>query len=88
MLNLEITNCKTNQTYDVLFYGDDAQIENNAVQFYLSHCYTHIMETDSNLSQFPRLFDLMHPTCEHGLSANLCYGPSHYCSDEEIAAGW
>lgn len=29
------------------------------------------------------------PTCEHGMSAQLCYGPDHYPSAaEEMAMGW
>jgi hypothetical protein len=31
----------------------------------------------------PRLYDL----CQHGLSADTCYGPDHNCSPEEIAQG-
>lgn len=37
---------------------------------------------------YPRLYERLHPTCEHGLSADLCYGPAHYASDFEIAQGW
>lgn len=32
---------------------------------------------------------LLFPTCEHGLSADLCWGPNHYpTADEERAMGW
>lgn len=27
-------------------------------------------------------------TCEHGMSASLCFGPAHYASDAEIRQGW
>jgi hypothetical protein len=34
------------------------------------------------------LYDLLYPTCPHGMSADLCYGPQHYYYDEdEQAAG-
>lgn len=26
--------------------------------------------------------------CEHGMSAQNCYGPAHYASSGEIRAGW
>lgn len=32
------------------------------------------------------LIDLLCPLCEHGLSANNCYGPQHYYYDEEEQA--
>lgn len=33
--------------------------------------------------------DLLYPTCEHGLSLELCHGPDHYMSaDQERAMGW
>lgn len=38
--------------------------------------------------KYPRLWMTLYPTCEHGLSASNCYGPSHDCSPEEIAQGW
>jgi hypothetical protein len=28
-----------------------------------------------------RLYRFLHPTCEHGLSADLCAGPYHYPQD-------
>ncbi len=37
---------------------------------------------------YPRLYAALNPTCEHGMSAWLCYGPAHYASDAEIAMGW
>lgn len=30
---------------------------------------------------FPKVLALLNPTCEHGLSANLCAGPGHYPID-------
>jgi hypothetical protein len=35
------------------------------------------------------LAEYFFPTCEHGMSAQLCYGPNHYPSAaEEMAMGW
>lgn len=31
-----------------------------------------------------RLLKLLYPTCEHGLSADLCYGPGHYAPDSVV----
>jgi hypothetical protein len=41
-----------------------------------------------NGNVYPTLYERLHPTCEHGLSADLCYGPAHYASDYEISQGW
>lgn len=37
---------------------------------------------------YPQLYARLNPTCEHGMSAWLCYGPAHYVSDDELARGW
>jgi hypothetical protein len=39
-------------------------------------------------NKYPRLYRKLYPTCDHGMSAWLCYGSAHYASDAEIAAGW
>lgn len=39
--------------------------------------------------QWAALCDLLFPTCEHGMSADLCWGPNHYPTrEEEMARGW
>lgn len=39
--------------------------------------------------QWDALYHLLFPTCEHGMSADLCWGPNHYpTADEERAMGW
>lgn len=46
--------------------------------------------TYSETSEYPiplsadRLLDLLYPTCEHGLSADLCEGPGHYAPDHPV----
>lgn len=33
--------------------------------------------------------ELLYPTCEHGMSAQLCMGPMHFMSyEQERAMGW
>lgn len=32
----------------------------------------------------PQLYVRLYPTCEHGLSAHLCYGPQHYPMDHQL----
>lgn len=35
------------------------------------------------------LSDVLFPTCEHGMSADLCTGPDHYPSrEQEMQMGW
>jgi hypothetical protein len=36
----------------------------------------------------PELEAYLYPTCEHGLSLDLCYGPQHYPYDEDERAYW
>jgi hypothetical protein len=43
---------------------------------------------EGDMTAWPELQNLYYPVCEHGMDGNLCYGPSHYCSDEEIRQGW
>ncbi|MGH3997265.1 MAG: hypothetical protein ACRDTJ_07360 [Pseudonocardiaceae bacterium] len=38
-------------------------------------------------SRFPRTYERLNPTCEHGLSAWLCMGPMHYPTREQEMAG-
>lgn len=38
-------------------------------------------------SRFPRTYEHLNPTCEHGLSAWLCMGPMHYPTREQEMAG-
>lgn len=39
--------------------------------------------------QWDALYHLLFPTCDHGLSEDLCWGPNHYpTADEERAMGW
>lgn len=33
----------------------------------------------------PAMESVFYPTCAHGMSAQLCYGPNHYPTDAELA---
>lgn len=35
----------------------------------------------------PEMEAVFFPTCDHGMSAQLCYGPDHYPSDAQERAG-
>jgi hypothetical protein len=37
----------------------------------------------------PAMADIFDPSCEHGMSAHLCYGPDHFPSrEQEMQNGW
>jgi hypothetical protein len=93
---LEAHHCANRHTYLVRFEGPDAEAW--AIAWATARRSTHVIslpldpETDLPAEfddkAFPALWDYLHPLCEHRMSADLCYGPAHYCSPEEIAAGW
>jgi hypothetical protein len=64
--------------------------EDQALAYMDAHSAYYFAEVESE--QVPdsckRLLDRLHPRCEHGMSADLCYGPAHYATDEEIRQGW
>lgn len=39
---------------------------------------------DFPLDEYPALLSVLYPSCEHGLSAQLCYGPGHYAPDNVV----
>lgn len=55
--------------------------------FITRHQATHAIDvdTDTDLSillvHFPATYAALFPSCEHGLSADLCGGPMHYAGD-------
>lgn len=61
--------------------------ETGAAPWAGGHAYSEI-ESSPIPEGWDRLYDLLYPKCEHGLSAALCYGPEHYCRPDEIAQGW
>jgi hypothetical protein len=98
-ITLVAHHCANRHTYLVHFEGSAA--ETTALRFIQERATTHSIvepyEDDANVPEeqryvdgllYPRLYAELHPLCEHGMSLSLCYGPSHYASDEEIAQGW
>lgn len=42
----------------------------------------HVDESSTYLG--PEMSDVFYPTCEHGMSAHLCYGPDHYPREDQM----
>jgi hypothetical protein len=90
VIALDIHICAQRRSYRVTFTGPDA--EAHALAFLAARTSTHAFaEIDSEPIDFsdgayPLLHDFLYPVCEHGLSADLCYGPQHYYFDEEEQA--
>jgi hypothetical protein len=83
---LEVHICDQRRAYKVTF-----ATETQAIAFLERRTSTHAfweLEGGSVPADWTKLLDFLYPTCEHGLSASLCYGPAHYASDLEIAQGW
>lgn len=58
-----------------------------------THRFSELKDEPINGHKHQRLYDLLYPTCEHGLSLENCNGPQHYWFDEEEQArgysnGW
>lgn len=85
MIALEIHICNQRRSYVAKF-----STEEQALAFVAVRMDTHaIYEIESEPFDYdanPKLYDLLYPTCEHGMSASNCYGPQHYYYDEEEQA--
>ena len=81
-ITLGVVNVTTDISSRPTFYGPEA--EAHAVAFIerkSSTCaFFEVEETEIDL-RFPLLLDKLYPSCEHGLSLNLCAGPGHYPHD-------
>lgn len=86
MVTLEVHICDQRRSIKVGFATEDQAI--GYVARKSSTCAFYEVESSPIPRDWKRLEDLMYPTCDHGLSADLCYGPAHYATDEEIAKGW
>ena len=90
---LHIHICDQRRGYNVTFATED-----QAIAFLAPRQSTHTWwelgaEDHSPVRSVPvtwtKLLDFLYPTCEHGLSLDLCHGPTHYMSAaEEQAMGW
>lgn len=79
MITLEVHICDQRRSYLGRFSTED-----QAIDFINRKKSTHaIHEVDGFpvSDEHQRLLEVLHPTCEHGLSANLCMGSTHYAAD-------
>jgi hypothetical protein len=87
VLRLLVRVCAQNHTYRVSFQGPHA--EDTALAFIArkSHdCAFHEVEDEPyDPSAFPRVFDVLNPSCDHNLSLSNCFGPGHYPPDNYFA---
>lgn len=92
-LTVEIHGCGTHagQAYRVSFPATPDG-EAAAVAYLTARLSTHAINEVTNAlipDGFDTLTALLHPVCEHGLSADLCEGPGHYLTAaQEAARGW
>lgn len=84
---LDVHICDQRRSYLARF-----STEAQAIDFMSVRGSTHAV---TELEEYPvprsceKLLDVLYPTCEHGLSADLCMGPNHYPTyDQERACGW
>lgn len=89
-VTLETHVCAARHSYKVTFEGPEA--EATALAFIdgrsSTHAFAELDDKPLDYEQFPLLYEVLYPTCEHGMSLDLCYGPAHYATDEEIAQGF
>lgn len=89
---LEVHICSQRRSYKTVFTGTDAEIDANAASFWEARkTYCAMWDWSENQptvdpDRHPITFDLLYPTCEHGLSGLLCSGPNHYA--EPGTPGW
>lgn len=85
---LEAHICTERRSYPVVFAAGP-KAEQLALSFIAKRIHNHVIcewdaqEFPLDPEQYPALYDVLHPICEHGLSAHLCMGPQHWMSDEQ-----
>lgn len=82
---ITLTARSASRTYPVSFYGEAA--EDNALAFIARRTDLTFFEAEGDEphqvgDEFTRLLAVLYPTCEHGMSADLCMGPEHYGTAE------
>lgn len=92
---LHIHICDQRRGYDATFTTEDQAIAFlTAKRATKNHTWWELGAEDhtgtgSVPATWTRLVDFLYPTCEHGLSLELCYGPNHYMSAaQEQAMDW
>lgn len=97
MITLDMHICDQRRGYRVVFEGDGPEVEVRAIEFIQARWSTHVpSEPDDaqfDVNKYEKLYALLYPQCEHGLSESNCYGPQHYYFDEDEQArgmhnGW
>lgn len=84
---LEIHICDQRRSYLATFTTQE-----QAVAFMTSRSSTHAISEIQDQpvpDDWTDLLEALYPTCEHGMSLNLCEGPDHFMSAaQEQAMGW
>lgn len=100
ILRLEVSMCRERQSYTVIFEGPDADtmaieymdrtaVADKAAGYeHGNRAFHEIPGYPYDAEKFGKVYERLNPICEHGLSANLCYGPAHYAREDEVASGW
>jgi hypothetical protein len=79
----------TPESYRVTFTGRDAQAWALAYMTARPDYYFNEVPCAPVSRKFRDVLTRLYPTCEHGMSLDLCEGPGHYMSrDQEMARGW
>lgn len=68
--------CKNRTNFIVRFPDQD-----QAIAWSKERESTHVVsqiDSEPIPEEAERLLDYLHPSCEHGLTASLCVGPTHY----------
>ncbi|MGH3999182.1 MAG: hypothetical protein ACRDTJ_17195 [Pseudonocardiaceae bacterium] len=77
--------------FTVVFAGRDTDVDARAVAWLdrvaNRMSFEPLDPENVDWSRFPRTYERLNPTCEHGLSAWLCMGPMHYPTREQEMAG-
>jgi hypothetical protein len=85
-LVLDVHICDQRRSYRVTFAPGNDQVAANFVNSRRNYCaIMELAEMDHDApavdyNVWPLFYDALYPTCEHGLSLQLCEGPDHYMS--------
>lgn len=85
---LEVHICDQRRSYLAQFPN-----EQSAIEFYRrkkgtnNHAIFEVEEA-SVPRDWERLLEVLYPTCEHGLSEALCWGPNHYPTADQERERW